>query len=100
MEPTTTMMRLSCIIPSIPGSDVFSINVRGDQTVDELKVKIKEKTAPTFKYLPASSLELYKINIKLFDTNKSKEIMHDLCQPNHVFNPKNKPYPPRHIDVF
>ena len=47
MEPTTptapTRMRLMYIILSIPGSNVFSVNVRGDRIVDDLKKEIKNE---------------------------------------------------------
>ena len=56
-------MRLLCIIPSISDCNVFSVNVRGDQTVDELKDKIKEKTTPKLVDYKANSLVLYRVII-------------------------------------
>ena len=100
MEPTTTRLQLLCIISNIPGSEVFSVKVRRGQIVDKLKKKIKKEMGLTLEYIPKNFLRLYKINIKLSDPIKSKEIMHELCQPNYVQSQIQARPIIQHINLF
>lgn len=55
-------LRLFCAIPSIPVINEFSVVIDNNQTVDQLKDKIKEKLAPALDAMMACVLLLYKIN--------------------------------------
>ena len=83
MDPTTTMMELLCVIPSIPGSDVFAINVREDQLVDEVKTVIKKEKPHDLAGLSVVDFALYKTHVDVSDIN-------NVFQHNYVFNPKDE----------
>ena len=89
-----------CIIPSIPGSNEFSINVRRNQRVDKLKDEIKKKNSQLLSSVDVNFLKLYKIRIDLSNINKYMEIMDDVVQPDYVFNPKLELLPPCKILTY
>jgi len=77
---------LFCIIEGqyIP----FSVKINETQSVDKLKMEIKKETSPGFNNVAADKLTLYKIKVDVSDDNKYENTMHDVSQPDYVFNPK------------
>ena len=67
------MPRLFCITSDIPGSTEFSVTIENDQTVDELKEKIK--MALELNGLMANALLLYKINALGNNLKERKEAL-------------------------
>ena len=75
-------MRLLCII----GRDVFSVNIRGEQSVHELKVVIRDENAQALATIDATKLALYRIDVPLSDDeDKNQEILKEISLGVHKF---------------
>ena len=81
------------------GNTPFSITVNETQTVHYLKGEIKKK-APEFNNFDDCMLTLYKINVDISDDDKYATIMHNISQPDYVFDPKLELIPIHKISKY
>jgi len=67
-------------------------------SVGKLKQEIKKTKAPDFNDVATDNPTLYKINVDISDDNKNT--MHDVSQPDFVFNPKLEVNPTLKISKY
>ncbi len=85
---------LWCIVPGIPGGTVFHVDIDENQTVDDLKDKIKEAETPVLDALVATTLTLYKINIDCSVDNNYRRIKDEIFRGVYKFiHPKQELFP-------
>jgi len=89
--------RLFCLIPS--SKNYFSVKINKTDTVDELKEKIKEKKPVVLEALDADALTLYRIDVKIHDTNFDDQI-EAMCKSDFVFTPKEFLIPMRKVSHY
>ena len=60
---------LNCLVPG--AKDTFSVKIKNDQSVDDLKKVIKKKNEPRFNHFDADELTLYRVeDDKSYDGQK------------------------------
>jgi len=77
---------LNCLV--LGAEDTFPVKIMEAQSVGELKDEIKKKKPNDFNGVDADRLTLYKINVDLSNPVEYENIMREVSQPSHVFNPK------------
>ena len=90
-------LKLLCIKP---GSEGFLVNIYENETMGDLKRKIKEACAPEFDALRADMLTLYRINVDIFDDKDYHRIIDEISRGSYEFEPKDELIPWRLISQF
>ena len=86
---------LNCLVPG--AKDTFSVKIKKDQSVDDLKKVIKKKNEPRFNHFDADELTLHQINVDVSNESEYVNIMLEVSQPGYVFIPKKKLHPMQEI---
>ena len=83
----------------IPSSkSVFPVDIDETDTVGDLKKEIKKKKKK-LDYIDAHELSLYKINVKIHDTNYDDQI-EAMCKSDFVFTPEEFLIPMRKVSHY
>ena len=83
-----------------PGSPDFPVNIDENETVDDLKKKIKEASAPAFDALRADMLTLYRTNVDISDDKDYHRIIDEISRGAYQFKPKDELVPSRLTSQF
>ncbi|KAF9320026.1 hypothetical protein BG003_007388 [Podila horticola] len=69
------LLSLFCLVDGEATSNVFSIKVPSNDTVDDLKKLIKTEKSPAFDDIPADKLTLWRVSIPIVPANKHNPIV-------------------------